>query len=209
MFAFGLLLGACAVISRRSPIFSRQLIWLSIRSRRNDGILLKNRCLPVEVDCAPEVRLAIRLWNDVTRPLTLIDACMGRLLDMLPSGASPVDITKSLLALWEGARREKLAPFYLLGTADFETADKEENRRIVHGVRPSIADLRNGCFMERRPRITAALSIIRERWSQTALGATLVFANLLDIRPIRLWKERASSPSSGKNSTSKWRSRGG
>ena len=90
---------------------------------------------------------------------------MGRLLDMLASEAYPADITKNLLALWDAARREKLAPFYLLGAADINTTEDEESPRIVHGVRPTIADLRNGCFMERRARVTAALSIIRERWS--------------------------------------------
>jgi hypothetical protein len=131
--------------------------------------VIKHRCLPVEIDSAPEVHLAIRLWNDVARPFILIDACMGRLLDMIPSKAAPSDIAKSLLTLWEGARREKLAPLYLLSAAEFvEITDKRETRRIVHGVRPGIIDLRNGCFMERRSKVVAALAIIRNRWSTSS-----------------------------------------
>ena len=136
----------------------------SIAARRCE--MLRKRCLPVKVDNAPEVRLAVRLWSDVTRPVTLIDSCMGRLLDMLPSGALPSDITKGLISLWEAARDEKKAPLYLLGAADLATtASPSEQHRIVHGVRPGIPDFRDGCFMERPARLEAALSIIIERWA--------------------------------------------
>jgi hypothetical protein len=127
---------------------------------------LRKRCLPVEVDSAPEVRLAIRLWSDVARPVMLVDACMGRLLDMLPSGVAPIDITQALLSLWETARRARIAPLYLLGAGDMITNNSTgDYDRIVHGVRPSIADVRDGCFMERPERLKAAFSIIHDRWS--------------------------------------------
>ena len=125
---------------------------------------IRERCLPIEVDCAPEVRLAIRLWKDVMGPIAFIDRCVGRLLDVLSSGASPLETTKELLAVWESARRGKSAPLYLLGITDFET-EQHGNQRIVHGVRPGISDLRNGCFMDRADKIAMALSITRERWA--------------------------------------------
>ncbi|WP_316225780.1 hypothetical protein [Bradyrhizobium sp. SZCCHNS3052] len=125
---------------------------------------LRHRCLPVEVDGAPEVRLATRLWNDVTHPTTLIDTCMGRLLQMLPSGVSPVQIAKALLALWNTARRQKVAPLHLLGATDLKKDNELVQRHIVHGVRPSLADVRDGCFMDRPEKLKAVLSTIHERW---------------------------------------------
>ncbi|MGO9740694.1 MAG: hypothetical protein ACLPN5_04105 [Roseiarcus sp.] len=130
---------------------------------------LRNRCLPVEVESAPEVRLAIRLWRDVIRPIALIDSCMGRLLDMIASNALPDDITKSLMSLWQIARREKPAPLHLLSVADLTTnRSTNHERRIIHGVRPTILDIRDGCFMDRPARLEAALSVIREHWAEQA-----------------------------------------
>ncbi|MGJ4966537.1 hypothetical protein, partial [Bradyrhizobium sp. HKCCYLRH3061] len=135
---------------------------------------LRDRCLPVKVDGAPEVRLATRLWHDVTHPTTLIDTCMGRLLQMLPSGESPVQIATALLTLWNTARREKVAPLHLLGATDLKKDHGLVQGHIVHGVRPSPADVRDGCFMDRPEKLKAALSMIHERWLADARGRNAV-----------------------------------
>jgi len=129
-------------------------------ARRWDEI--RDRCLPVELASMPEIELASLLWRDVRRPITLVDACMGRLLDLLASAASPPQIAKELQSLWQESRRATKAPLHLLGPG--ELTAKSDSRRIVHGVRPSVDDMRDGCFMERNAELDAAVTAIRTRW---------------------------------------------
>src|SRR5208282_1820782 len=89
---------------------------------------------------------------------------------MIPAGSGPIEITKALLSLWESSRRNDSAPLHLLDATDFLAKHlASDHQRIVHGVRPSIEDFRDGCFMERPAGLQSVLSSISQHWAERAI----------------------------------------
>lgn len=120
---------------------------------------VRGRCQDVEVTSPPKVRLAIRLWKHVARPLALIEQCVGHLVEALAAGAGPSRIQEDLLKLWEESRLGPTPQMHLFGVGEVTVSAEMGGRRIVHGVRPTIDDLRDGCFMDRHSKLEDALRV--------------------------------------------------
>jgi len=126
---------------------------------------LRGRCLPARIEGSPQVQLAIQLFAHVERPFALLDRCTARLMEKIAKHEAPTDIAGELVQLFEDGRRRTKPPLKLLSPADFAPVEHPE-RRVVHGVRPTVEDLRAGRFMERPVHLQAALEVVYRTWAE-------------------------------------------
>jgi hypothetical protein len=126
---------------------------------------IRARLRPMEVRGDPSLDLAIKLWGQVARPLSLVNALRGILVEQLAENSPSETIARALLERLESERIEAVPQGTLLSPSDF--ADRSAGQTdILIGQRPNPVDLARGCFMDRDDRVAPIVRVV-----QSALGA--------------------------------------
>ena len=121
--------------------------WHQIREKRFSGY---------HVEGDPKLELAIQLWKTVPRPYDFVNACIAKLQHLLGLNRGSDEIAAALFQDLQNATVHEKIVGTLLGPRDFERTDTPSNRILI-GQRPRLADLREGCFMERAGRVRSIL----------------------------------------------------
>ncbi|MBA2593654.1 MAG: Fic family protein [Gammaproteobacteria bacterium] len=136
-------------------------------ARRWERIRESQRFHGYQVEGDPRIELAIQLWKTVPRPYDFVNACIAKLQHLLGLNRGSDEIVDALLQELQHVQDLQHATVHgpivgtLLGPRDFEPADTPSNRILI-GQRPRLADLREGCFLERTDRVRPILEVIEQ-----------------------------------------------
>ena len=122
---------------------------------------IRERFRGYHVEGDPRLELAIQLWKTVPRPYDFVNACIAKLQHLLGLNRGSDVIATALFEDLQHTRAHEKIVGTLLGPRDFERADTL-SKRILIGQRPRLADLREGCFMERGDRVQPILEVIQQ-----------------------------------------------
>lgn len=125
-------------------------------ARRWQQIRENQRFRGYQVEGDPRLELAIQLWKTVPRPYDFVNACIAKLQHLLGLNRCSDEIATALLQDLQHATARDTIVGTLLGPRDFEPTDTP-SKRILIGQRPRLADVREGCFLERADRVRSIL----------------------------------------------------